>query len=472
MAVPTEQERELSNEPVAIKEINTGAAGIETNTQTVNTGAEPKKSGKDLKALKKAQKQASRKARADQQGGGKEKGNGSDERKQDQNSKGGNQLKKPSKQNGKGSPPVPKKEDPAVLEQMFFEEKQVSIFSHLDWRRRRTTENLPKDIHPAVIRLGLKLANYKVFGSNQRCIELLKTFKKVIRDYQTPFGTTLSRHLTTHVNSQIAYLVSTRPLSISMGSAIRFLKLEISVLDIDLTEEEGKELLLEKIDNFIRDRIVIAGKAIVQAAAEKIQDGDIILTYLHSSTVNDVLVHAKNIGKQFRVIVVDSRPEFEGRTCLKLLTSHGILCTYVMISALAYTMQEVTKIFLGGHAMLSNGALYSRAGTSLIALLGKEANVPVIACCESYKFTERIQLDSLVYNELAPGDQLINTSVDENQEKRSELSDWHSVKNLKLLSLKYDVTPPRLITVCVCEMGLLPSTSVPAIINEFKQVYA
>ncbi|EPY51380.1 translation initiation factor eIF2B delta subunit [Schizosaccharomyces cryophilus OY26] len=454
MATPTDQGRGLANESSAVKETNVGAAGAETNTKTTNTAAEPKASGKDLKALKKAQKQASRKARADQQNGDGGKGKSAEEKKQEHVSKGGSQPKKSSKQNAKGSSPA-KKEDPAVLEQNFFEEKQVSIFSHLDWRRRRTTENMPKDIHPAVIRLGLKLANYKV-----------------IRDYQTPYGTTLSRHLTTHINSQIAYLVSTRPLSISMGSAIRFLKLEISVLDIDLTEEEGKEVLLEKIDNFIRDRIVIAGKAIVQAAAEKIQDGDVILTYLHSSTVNDVLVYAKNIGKQFRVIVVDSRPEFEGRTCLKLLSSHGIPCTYVMISALAYTMQEVTKIFLGGHAMLSNGALYSRAGTSLIALLGKEANVPVIACCESYKFSERIQLDSLVYNELAPGDQLINTSVDENQERLSELSDWHSVKNLKLLSLKYDVTPPRLITVCVCEMGLLPSTSVPAIINEFKQVYA
>ncbi|CAA91965.1 translation initiation factor eIF2B delta subunit [Schizosaccharomyces pombe] len=467
MGFSAEQAKKDGKDQSPVSESSSVGGTSPATASSVVSPNEPKLSGKEAKALKKARKQASRRAKAEAAAANNPPGV-SEEKKVAIPNKNSNQQKKASKQNPQNSPET----DANLQEKKIFEEKQVSIFSHLDWRRRRTTENIPKDIHPAVIRLGLKLANYKIFGSNQRCIDLLKTFKIVIQDYQTPYGTTLSRHLTTHINSQIAYLVSTRPLSISMGNAIRFLKLEISVLDIDLTDDEGKELLLEKIDSYIRDRIIIAGQVIVQAATEKIQDGDVILTYLHSSTVNDVLIHAKNVGKKFRVVVVDSRPEFEGRVCLKLLTEHGIECTYVMISALSYIMQEVTKIFLGGHAMLSNGALYSRAGTSLISLLGHESNVPVIACCESYKFTERIQLDSLVYNELAPGDQLVNMGVDDFEEKPGVLANWKSVKNLKLLSLKYDVTPPRLITVCVCEMGLLPSTSVPAIINEFKQVYA
>ncbi|EEB07224.1 translation initiation factor eIF2B delta subunit [Schizosaccharomyces japonicus yFS275] len=418
-------------------------------------------SGKELKALKKAQKLAARKARVDARGPTEAKHGPSDPKQ-------GNTSKKVSNKPAPAAGAQQTNEQAA--EKALFEEKQVSIFSHLDSHRRRNTENAPKDVHPAVFRLGLRLANYQVYGSNTRCIELLRTFKRVIEDYQTPAGTTISRHLTTHINTQIAYLVSTRPLSISMGNAIRFLKLEVSVLGIDLTEDEAKEVLLSKIDSYIRDRIIVAGKVIMQTASQKIQDGDVVLTFSNSSTVNQVLIYAKSIGKNFRVIVVDSRPGYEGKQGVRQLTEHGLSCTYVMLSALAYVMQETTKIFLGGHAMLSNGALYSRAGTSLVALMGREANVPVIVCCESYKFSERIQLDSLVFNELASPDQLVNDSINE-PEKPGALKDWRSVKNLKLLSLKYDVTPPRLITVCVCEMGLLPSTSVPAIINEFKQIY-
>lgn len=42
----------------------------------------------------------------------------------------------------------------------------------------------------------------------------------------------------------------------------------------------------------------------------------------------------------------------------------------------------------------------SRVGTSQIALVAKAFNVPVLVCCETYKFCERVQTDSFVSNEL------------------------------------------------------------------------
>lgn len=42
----------------------------------------------------------------------------------------------------------------------------------------------------------------------------------------------------------------------------------------------------------------------------------------------------------------------------------------------------------------------SRVGTSQIALVAKAYNVPVLVCCETYKFCERVQTDSFVSNEL------------------------------------------------------------------------
>ena len=38
-------------------------------------------------------------------------------------------------------------------------------------------------------------------------------------------------------------------------------------------------MLCEKIDNFIRDRITVADRVIVNYGLQKIQDGDVILTY-------------------------------------------------------------------------------------------------------------------------------------------------------------------------------------------------
>lgn len=50
--------------------------------------------------------------------------------------------------------------------------------------------------------------------------------------------------------------------------------------------------------------------------------------------------------------------------------------------------------------MLSNGAMFSRAGTAMVAMMSKEAGIPVVCCCETYKFSDRIMLDSIVGNEL------------------------------------------------------------------------
>lgn len=69
---------------------------------------------------------------------------------------------------------------------------------------------------------------------------------------------------------------------------------------------------MTKIDSFIRDRILLAGRVIEQHAIEKIKDGDVILTYARSSVVAGVLLEAKRQGKQFSVVVVDSRPLYEG----------------------------------------------------------------------------------------------------------------------------------------------------------------
>lgn len=44
--------------------------------------------------------------------------------------------------------------------------------------------------------------------------------------------------------------------------------------------------------------------------------------------------------------------------------------------------------------------MFARAGTAMVAMMLKEKGVPVVCCCETYKFSERIMLDSIVGNEM------------------------------------------------------------------------
>uniref|UniRef100_A0A3Q2EL10 Translation initiation factor eIF2B subunit delta n=1 Tax=Cyprinodon variegatus TaxID=28743 RepID=A0A3Q2EL10_CYPVA len=341
---------------------------------------------------------------------------------------------------------------------------KVSLFSHLHQYSRKAplTQQLsiPSTvIHPAIVRLGLQYSQGIVAGSNARSVALLHAFKQVIRDYTTPPNEELSRDLVNRLKPYISFLNQCRPLSASMGNAIKYIKKEISNISSQCKEEEAKEHLLQCIDSY-NEKINLAATAIAESSIEKISDGDVILIYGCSSLVNHILCEAFEKKRKFRVIVVDSRPRLEGREALRRLVQRGISCTYVLISAVSYILPEVSKVFLGAHALLANGYVMSRVGTSQIALVAKAFNVPVLVCCETYKFCERVQTDSFVSNELDDPDDLIVT-----RKGRTQLENWQQESSLGLLNLVYDVTPPDFVDLVITELGMIPCTSVPVVLR-------
>ena len=244
-----------------------------------------------------------------------------------------------------------------------------------------------------------------------------------------------------------------------MGNAIRWLKVVISNVDVSTPESQAKSELCDLIDNYIREKVTVADQVIANKANDKIEDGDVIMTFAKSSIVQQTLVDAFRRGKKFRVIVVDSRPLLEGKNLARALADMGLEVQYSLTYGISHVIRRATKVFLGAHAMMSTG-LYSRIGTALVAMSAKEANVPVIVCCESVKLTERVALDSFVHNEIAPAEELIIQG-----RNPSPLSKWEDVPNLQLLNLMYDLTPAEYISMVITEYGIIPPSSVPVIIR-------
>jgi translation initiation factor eIF-2B subunit delta len=240
-----------------------------------------------------------------------------------------------------------------------------------------------------------------------------------------------------------------------MGNAIRWLKLEVSKVDVSVPDAEAKKGLCDAIDVFIRERVTFADQVIARSAADKIKDGDVIMTYAKSSIVQRALVKAHEEGKKFRVIIVDSRPLHEGKHLAAALVRIGMDVKYCLINGLSHNIQDVTKVLLGAHAMMSNGRLFSRIGTALVAMEANEADKPVIVLCETIKFTERVALDSIVHNEIAPADELVIPG--------GPLEQWGDIKKLQLCNPMYDVTPADYIQMIITESGNVPPTSVPVL---------
>lgn len=106
-------------------------------------------------------------------------------------------------------------------------------------------------IHPAVIKLGLQYASGIICGSNARAVALLEAFKRVISDYSTPEQKELSRDLEVSLKPCINFLKQCRPISVSMGNVIRFLKRHITNIPSESTDVQAKKCLHEEIEKYI-----------------------------------------------------------------------------------------------------------------------------------------------------------------------------------------------------------------------------
>ncbi|CAN0087067.1 unnamed protein product, partial [Scytosiphon promiscuus] len=336
-------------------------------------------------------------------------------------------------------------------------ESNVHMFSHLEQKRGALAPTSKGDIHSSILALGRKYASGEVTGATARAVAMLMAFKQVVMDYSTPPDKMLSWDLDKRLRPMMQHLIDCRPHSMSMGNAYKALRNIIAKSPPSLPEEEAKASIIDKINEFINTRITLAANEIAKNAITKIREGDVILTYGRSSLVQSILVSAQQIKRgSFRVIIVDSRPGVEGRQLADILSAEGIPCTYVLLTAISYMMKEVTKVFIGASAMMSNGAVLSRVGTAVVAMMARSHNLPIMFCCETYKFCERVQLDSIVYNELGHPDDLLSEATGDNDE-------------LKLLNLRYDLTPIKYVTLVITELGFLPPTSVPVLLREMTR---
>uniref|UniRef100_A0A182SPD8 Translation initiation factor eIF2B subunit delta n=1 Tax=Anopheles maculatus TaxID=74869 RepID=A0A182SPD8_9DIPT len=343
----------------------------------------------------------------------------------------------------------------------------VNLFNHLHQPKFAATEIVNSPVlHPAVTKLGIQYAKGAVVGSKARCLALLKVLNQLIQDYETPPEKEFGRSFEEMLNVSANHLQRCRPFSVSMTNALRHIKMYVRQLDGKVSVSEQKECLLETIESYIRDQIEKAEEAICSSVQDKICNGDVILTYGCSSLIKHILEEAIRRQKTFRVIIVNARPRQDENAMLEELVQLGVRCMCVLINAVSYVMPEVTKVLLGAHALLANGSVMSRVGTAQIALVAKSYNVPVLVCCETHKFTERVQTDAFVYNEIGnPNDLVLAPRTRDNAEAKPMLADWETITSLTILNLHYDVTPPELVTAVVTEVAILPCTSVPVILR-------
>ncbi|KAF7496350.1 Translation initiation factor eIF-2B subunit delta [Sarcoptes scabiei] len=315
-------------------------------------------------------------------------------------------------------------------------------------------------IHHEVIKVGYKINQNIITDPTSRCVAMLTAFNAIIRNHQPvkDFKRELQEILFTN---SYDFLNKCRPLSISMMNAIKHLKFIFSKISSDWEDDDIRENICSEITKFIEEEILCSRKAISQCSLKEIfsnKNGQTILTLGFSSLMKTVFADAIEKKIDFSVVVVDSRPSFEGKKMVEFLVRNNVPVTYILINAVRYIIKEVNKVMFEAHSVLCNGYVMSNIGLSQIALLAQTHNVPVVALCETFKYSDRAYTDCFVHNEIDDTKKgFFNPTMPEQIEQNPS--------SIHFLDLFYDLIPREFISAVITEKGFLPCTSVPAILR-------
>jgi ribose 1,5-bisphosphate isomerase len=249
-------------------------------------------------------------------------------------------------------------------------------------------------------------------------------------------------------------LIASRPTAISLWNGVQYVFKDTSSL---MTAAEYRSKVQENADKFIR-RSKNALKTIGKLGANRVRDGDKVLTHCNSKAAIAVMAEAWAQGKRFEVYATESRPWRQGVLTANDLAKLGIPVTIIIDSAVRYVMKDVDLVLVGADTIASNGALINKIGTSQVALAAHEARVPFTVCAETFKFSPRT-----IYGELVKIEERDATEVVKEGEVPPEVKVFNPV---------FDATPPEYIDSIVTEIGVIPPyAAYQVIVKELGQEF-
>ena len=180
-------------------------------------------------------------------------------------------------------------------------------------------------------------------------------------------------------------------------------------------------------------------KLISEIGADLIEDGDVVLTHCHSKNVTEILKKAKRQGKDFKVIVTETRPKYQGIVTAKELSQAGINVIFCVDSAIGYVMKKVKKVLVGCDAILADGSVVNKIGTFPMAVMAKDFGVPVYVAGGTYKFDAET-----AFGKKEPIE----------QRDPKEVIDPKKLPGVEIINPAFDITPSHLIESLITERGV------------------
>jgi len=172
----------------------------------------------------------------------------------------------------------------------------------------------------------------------------------------------------------------------------------------------------------------------INHAVEALATAQVILTISRSSVVCEIFKTLPQRPLHF--IVCESRPGYEGRTLATDLAAAEIFVDYIVDAASGLYMPQADAVVVGADAILADGSVVNKCGTSLLALAAQHYKVPFYVVADSSKCTQ-ISRDEFILEQMP---------VAELKAPNSPFIHPHNVY--------FDISPAAAVTAFITEYGI------------------
>ena len=256
-----------------------------------------------------------------------------------------------------------------------------------------------------------------------------------------------------HVDETAATLAKARPTAVNLFWALERMKAHARGVAADNSADLVRSLFEESKRIWQEDRD--ACKRMGEIGAELIKDGDTLLTHCNAGalatagqgTALSPMYEAHAQGKKIAVFADETRPLLQGaRLTAWELMQAGIDVTLITDNMAGRVMFEgkIDAVFVGSDRIASNGDVCNKIGTYSVAVLAREHGVPFYVVAPISTVDPTLADGSAIPIEERPAEE-----VTEGFGKRT------APPGCKVYAPAFDVTPARLVTGIVTEVGLI-----------------
>jgi ribose 1,5-bisphosphate isomerase len=245
------------------------------------------------------------------------------------------------------------------------------------------------------------------------------------------------------------HLLDTRPTAVSLPNSLRYV---LTRLEGD-TVAERRESVTAGVREFC-ERLDTAQDDLGAIGANRLCDGDTLLTHCHSTDALSCVRVAREQGTQLDAIVKETRPRKQGHITARRLREMGVPVTLIVDGAAGRYLDDADHVIVGADSIAADGSVVNKIGTRSLAVTARERDTPIVVAAQTIK--------------LDPETLSGHTVEIETREEREVISEGEreAIGDIAVENPAFDVTPPRYVDAIVTERGQFPPESIVTLMRE------